>query len=333
MHTPVYNEPPHQKVPEEKPYVLPELTVYITDACALSCTGCVTHNNFALGQHLSLEHARERIEAWAQIVSVKRLYVMGGEALLHPELTAWIEFLTKTVIAERRTIVTAGRDLARRSQDIAEYMELGWDIEVSAHSQEDYAAAQAWWSQFAREIDQDIAHEQLRDQHGITDYYSLELGEPIMQIGLRDEFYTPEYRVEEGRLTWPKLTPMRVTHRACPAKTCAYLVDGVMYSCPVQATLPRLARRYEIVGAARELAEQDLGWDPLAPTTRPVSNWFNSITGAKSQCSLCSWPRKRASIADPGLKKIQLVKRGSPAIVQESLSNPEPCEQPLDSNS
>ena len=332
MHTPVYNEPPHQKVPQELPYRLPELTVYITDACGLSCTGCVTHNNFALGQHLSLDTARERILAWSKIVHVERLYVMGGEALLHPMLTAWIEFLTDNISADRRTLVTAGRDLLRRSQDCADYMELGWDIEVSSHSAEDYHQAQAWWRGFAQEISQAITHEQIQDMHGVTDYYALDTGEPIMQIGLRDEFYTPEYRVEEGRLTWPRLTPMRAAHRACPAKTCAYLVDGIMYSCPVQATLPRLAQRYEIVGPAQAVAEQDLGWDPLN-TPRPVSTWFNTIAQPKSQCSLCSWPRKRAAIGDPGLKKIQLVKRGSPAIAQESLSNPEPCEQPLDSNS
>lgn len=332
MHTPVYNEPPHQKVPQEKPWVLPELTVYITDSCALSCQGCVTHNNFALGQHLSLDHARARIQAWSAVIHVERLYVMGGEALLHPDLGAWIEFLSETISADRRTIVTAGRDLDRRAGDIADYMELGWDCEVSAHSQEDYHRTLAWWREFAQNIDQNISHEQLRDQHGVTDYYSLEGGEPIMQIGLRDEFYTPEYHIEEGRLTWPKLTPMRAAHRACPAKTCAYLVDGVMYSCPVQATLPRLARRFEIVGPAQALAEQDLGWDPLT-ATKPVSAWFRNIAQPKSQCSLCSWPRKRAPIGDPGVKKIHLVKRGSPAIVQESLSNPEPYEQPQDSNS
>lgn len=310
--------------PETRPWTLPELTVYITDSCSLSCTGCITYNNFALGSHLRLEDARERIDVWSKLVRVEHLYVIGGEPLSHPELDSWISYLDSTFDSPRKTIVTNGRGLEHRTQAVAGWLELGWDLEVSSHSKEDYDTAQSWWQGMTLELLATTVAERRVDDSGVTDYWADSDGQPLIQIGLRTNFYKPDYEVVEGQLSWPKLNNPRTSHKNCPGKDCTHLVNGIMYRCPVQATLPRLAQRFEIQGPAQEIAQRDLGYDPLAQNKVSLSTWMNTLDQPTEQCRLCSWPRERAAISDPGLKKVHLVRRdrGSPTTAQEPHESP-----------
>lgn len=309
-----------QQIPKvTQPWTLPELNIYITDSCALSCTGCISFNNYALGGHLELTaEVRERMTVWARLVSVERLYVIGGEPLSHPGLSEWMQSLETLWPQSRWTLVTNGRGLEQRSQEVAGWLEQGWDIEVSSHSREDFEAVSAWWQGLSSAMITPMVAQRLRDRHGITDYWLDSEGRPIMQIGLRDQFYAPTHRVnEQGQLAWPKLTPPRSTHSLCDARDCTHLVNGVMYRCPVQATLPRLAERYEILGDAGVIAAKDFGYDPLAQNTQSLSTWMARLNQPTEQCRLCEWPRDQRPLGDVTAKKIKLVKRGSPTTALE----------------
>lgn len=334
MHTPVYNEPPHQKVPQQHPWRLPQLNFYITDSCALSCEGCVSFNNTPMQNHVQglTEEVKARLRAWSPVVAADRLYIIGGEPLGARDLAAWIDFIDREFSAPLKTIVTNGRALAQHTLSIVAWLEQGWDLEISSHSPEDFAAAHAWWQQLSRQLERPPQHTRSQDQHGVTDYYTDHEGRPLVQIGERWNFYPQRYQVNEGEIHWQPLTNSGVSHRACSAKTCTYLVDGVMYRCPVQAAIPRLAEQYEIQGTG-SVFMGSLGRDPLADNRLSLSAWMNSLNSPQSQCSLCDPLAPLQHIGDPSAKKIKIVKRGSPATVQESLSNPELCEQPLDSNS
>lgn len=305
-------------VAQKQPYHLPELSLYITDSCALSCSGCISFNNYALGGHLELtDQVKDRLGAWANTVSVDRLYIIGGEPLSHPDLEAWMHLAEQLWLNSRWTLCTNGRGLDKQSQAVADWLERGWDIEVSSHSREDFDQTQAWWASMTAELAEPVVARRLRDQHGITDYWEDSNGGAMMQIGLRDQFYAPTHRVnEQGQLEWPKLTPPRTTHSLCDASDCTHLVNGIMYRCPVQATLPRLSARYEILGDAGEIASKDLGYDPLKPKMS-LSRWMATLNQPTDQCRLCEWPRDRKVLGDVTAKKIKLVRRDSLATALE----------------
>ena len=303
---------------QRQPYHLPELSLYITDSCALSCTGCISFNNYALGGHLELTlQVRERLDAWANTVSVDRLYIIGGEPLAHPELDAWMNLAEQLWPTSRWTLCTNGRGLESRSQAVADWLERGWDIEVSSHSREDFDLVESWWHELTNEFAEPVVAQRLRDQYGITDYWADSEGQPVMQIGLRDRFHKPMHTVNaQGQLEWHKLTPPRTTHSLCGARNCTQLVNGVMYSCPVQATLPTLAQKYEISGPAGDIARQDTGYDPLKPRMS-LSRWMATLGQPREQCRLCEWPRDMVALGDVTAKKIKLVRRDSPATAPE----------------
>lgn len=313
-----------QQIPSvTQPWHLPELSLYITDSCSLSCSGCISFNNYALGSHLELsEQVEQRISAWAQTVSVDRLYIIGGEPLSHPDLEGWMQFAEQSWPKSRWTLVTNGRGLESRSQAVALWLERGWDIEISSHSKKDFEEAQTWWATMTAELAEPVVARRLRDQHGITDYWEDTAGSAMMQIGLRDQFYAPTHTVtESGQLAWNKLTPPRTTHSLCDARDCTHLVNGIMYRCPVQATAPRLSARYEILGDAGKIAAKDLGYDPLKPSMS-LSRWMASLNQPTDQCRLCEWPRDQRPLGDPTAKKIKLVRRDSPATALEHPASP-----------
>ncbi len=325
-----YYRPTHQeangpqRLPKEtQPWHLPELSVYITDSCALSCDGCISYNNYALGGHLALTDAvKERITTWARLVSVDRLYIIGGEPLSHPDLAHWMKIVEESWPKSRWTIVTNGRGLEHRTAEVQTWIEQGWDLEVSSHTRADFDQAQAWWATVINDMLVPTVARRQRDHMGITDYWEDSDGGAMMQIGLRDHFYAPTHTVQDGVITWNKLTSVRSSHNLCPAKNCTHLVDGKMYSCPVQATAPRLAQRYTIEGPAGALAEKDLGYDPLVKNRQSLSSWMTTLSQPKSQCSLCEWPRPLKALADPTAKKIKLVKSVSPSSQATAQEHP-----------
>jgi hypothetical protein len=316
-------EPPHRRLPTESAYRVPQLNFYITDSCALSCAGCVSFNNTPLQNRVQglSEEVRSRLSAWSSVLSADRLYVIGGEPFSAGDLPEWIDFIDAHFQGDLRTIVTNGRALAQHTASIVTWLEQGWDLEISSHSPEDFARAHAWWRELSSDLELPYQHSRVKDHFGQTDYYMDSAGRPLVQIGERWMFYPQRYTVANDGIHWRALTPAAQSHRSCSARTCAYLVDGIMYRCPVQAAIPRLAAQYTIHDTG-SVFMGSLGRDPLTAQGQSLSAWMASLDTAQSQCSLCDPLEPLQPIGDPTVKKIKIVRRDSPATAQAHYPNP-----------
>jgi organic radical activating enzyme len=289
---------------------LPEMTFYITDSCSLTCSGCVTYNELALKDgvmHVS-GTALERMNTWARLIDIDEISVLGGEPLSHPDLNTWLDYLQATwPNALRYNIVTNGELLPSHTDQVMQWLENGWSLEVSCHSPQAHAATQAWWQAVASQM-QHPPHSQV--EHNQDGEQSMEFwdhqGQPLIQINQCWLFYPRRYTTHEDHIQWKPLTNAHAQHRICPGKTCAHMVNGVMYRCPVQATIPRLAANYKVEGT-NGLAQQDLGFDPLKGGN--LSAWMRDLTRPTSQCSLCNWQEKRIPLEDPYSKKIKILRQ------------------------
>lgn len=328
---PTYAEAQQQQPRSQtRPWHLQELTFYITDSCSLTCSGCVTYNELALkdGVMTASGPARERMDSWARLLDVDEISVLGGEPLSHPELDTWLDYLqTKWPTALRYTIVTNGELLPQRTDDVVKWLEKGWSLEISSHSAEAYAAAQAWWASVALGLEHPPQRRVEHNQDGeeMTEFWDYQ-GQPLVQINQCWLFYPRRYTIHQDHIAWKPLTNARLQHSICPGKTCTHMVDGVMYRCPVQATVPRLARQYRVEGTDG-LAEKDLGFDPLKGGN--LSAWMRDLNTPTSQCSLCNWQEKRIPLEDPYGKKIKIVRRvnpDSPATALEHPASPDGAE-------
>lgn len=292
-----------------KAYSLPELSFYITDSCSLTCSGCVTYNELALRDGVMTVSglARERMDTWARLIDCEHVYVIGGEPLSHPELTVWTDYIQQTwPNAGRYTIVTNGELLPSMTPQAMALLEQGWDFEVSSHSPEAYEAIQLWWQDMAQDMEQRPHRALVEDQGEETQYFIDHTGRPLIQIGQRWHFYPRRYTAHADHIEWRELTRPGLQHNLCPGRDCTHLVNGIMYRCPVQATIPRLAAQYRVEGTSG-LAQQDLGFDPLLGGN--LTAWMRDLDKPTSQCGLCNWQEKRIPLEDPYSKKIKIVRQ------------------------
>lgn len=292
-----------------KAYQLPELTFYITDSCSLSCEGCVTYNELALKDGvLSVGGAAlERMDTWARLLDVEHILVIGGEPLSHPELNTWLDYIReKWPHAERYTVVTNGELLPSMTESVMSWMEQGWDFEVSSHSPEAYEAIGLWWEDLASQLEVKPLRQVKFEDGEETQYFMDHNGRPLIQLGQRYSFYPRRYTTHEDHIEWLGLTDYRLSHADCPGKACTHLVNGIMYRCPVQATIPRLNAQFRVEGT-EGLAEQDLGFDPLKGGN--LSAWMRDLDKPQRQCSLCDWSKERVPLEDPYSKKIKIVRQ------------------------
>jgi hypothetical protein len=290
-------------------YTLPELSFYITDSCSMTCEGCITYNELALKDGvLSVAGAAlERMNSWARLIDIEHIYVIGGEPLSHPELDTWLDYIQKTwPHAERYTIVTNGELLPSMTDRAMGWLEAGWDFEVSSHSPEAYTAVNSWWESVAVQLAAKPTRRVEQIDGEETQYFESSEGGPLIQIGQRWQFYPRRYTVHGDHIKWLPLTHAAQQHSQCPGRDCTHLVNGIMYRCPVQATIPRLASQYRIEGTGG-LADQDLGFDPLKGGN--LTAWMAGLYQPKSQCSLCDWQAKRVPLQDPYAKKIKIVRQ------------------------
>lgn len=289
-------------------YHLPELTFYITDTCGLACKGCITHNElpFANG-HLELDPAaRERMHTWSRLITVTHIHIIGGEPMSHPRLAQWMQHIQALwPHAERYTIVSNGEHLAQQSQLVCAAWELGWDLEISAHSTATWTAVQSWFATVSQQFVAPPQHHVAVLAGERTDWYSDSHGQVLMQLSQHTEFYPRRYHVAADHVTWQPLTSATQQHALCKGRDCVHMVQGVMYRCPIQATVPRLARQFRVEGTAG-LAQQDLGFDPLRDTH--LSAWIDSMLQPTPQCSLCDWREKRVPLENPYAKKVRIVR-------------------------
>jgi hypothetical protein len=71
---------------------LHRLIVHVTDHCNLNCRGCTHFSNIAKPSFADLETFTRDFERMAGLFShITEIFLLGGEPLLHPELTSFIE--------------------------------------------------------------------------------------------------------------------------------------------------------------------------------------------------------------------------------------------------
>ena len=63
---------------------------YITNVCNLNCQNCNRYNNFAFSGHQTWSDHADQYRAWAEILDIKEIGILGGEPLLNPDFPNWL---------------------------------------------------------------------------------------------------------------------------------------------------------------------------------------------------------------------------------------------------
>lgn len=263
--------------------------IHITDHCNLNCRGCAHFSNISPQWFADPEQYERDMRRMADLFEVEQIYVMGGEPLLHPEVSRFVELTRVAFPRTRIYLMTNGvlvtrmppefwQTLARtRTVLLCDSYPIGLPVD---------------------EIDA------LGRQHGAT----VEWTEP------RDEFFRVPIDPRGGR-------DATYAYRRCQDyNNCPIVRNGRLYPCAPIAYAEVLADRFDLDGLAAgeensvDIFEAD-GWEALEFMLKPVP-WcehcdFDNVTfqaWGRSRRTLDEWvdvaprPSERASVvADDGL--------------------------------
>jgi hypothetical protein len=330
------NEPDFTAPSHSRPYSIGIGQFYITNVCNLACDDCISFNNFRFQGHLSWADSRERVEAWARLIDIDYLCIIGGEPMANPELPVWVENLRRLWprVKTEFSIVTNGTYLSRWDQDqLKDWMEQGVTIEVSVHDPEQWPGILAWADGIIADLE-DAPQVQIDYRDGVlTHSYCLDNGARIIALGQHWMFGPSAVRrIHPHGLEFHDSDPA-TAHRNCPARLCHYFVNGIMYKCPITATAAMLTEQFAVREDQRQLLQRSRGLDPL--TAPSLTRWFTMLDQPIAQCRLCPeywperepiWPLKKRK---PEVARISL---DSLAKRQAHPASPDGVEQPRDSS-
>lgn len=94
-------------------FTLNYLEFYITNVCNLNCTNCNRFNNFNFSGHSYWAEYQQDIKEWSKILNIKRIGILGGEPMLHPEFLLWVKNIADLWPLSKICIITNGTQLKK----------------------------------------------------------------------------------------------------------------------------------------------------------------------------------------------------------------------------
>jgi len=68
-----------------------KIEFYITNVCNLTCSGCNRYNNYKFTGWENWDDYEPIFKQWAEKINIVKPVILGGEPLLNPSITKWIE--------------------------------------------------------------------------------------------------------------------------------------------------------------------------------------------------------------------------------------------------
>jgi organic radical activating enzyme len=274
--------------------ILPELTIYISHTCDLACDKCFTFNNLNWSKHFQINRS---VESLKDKVEFKEVFILGGEPLLNPQLSNWMQWTENMWPTSKKWIVTNGRHLDKLPNDW-----MGrWNLEISAHSEDDLQTILKWLEKNCIKCLKfyDDRHTDAKWHYQLTSN-----GKDVGELSESWNFFdVPVVLNNDKPIKWTSLFDKTEQHASCPIKECMHLLDGRFYRCPQQAILPQLNKKFQIEEPFRSIAEQDVGCN-----ADEFLEWIETKNNPQEHCRLCDWTQKIELPSQSKIKKIKVLR-------------------------
>ncbi len=216
--------------------VIDHLETNVSDICNLNCKGCSHFAQiFKDNNHISLENFRNDLYQISNNIEIEDFYLLGGEALLQPNIEGFMkssrEFLPKSNI----TIVSNGLLIPSMKESFfSSCVEYDIDISISGYPP------------------------------------TIKMKEKIINC-LENNGVKYNFRVEVldfgKNLQLNGSADVGNAFKKCRQATCHFLRDGRIYKCPFSALVPYLFKYYGLnydITEGYDIYDKNLNWQYLA---------------------------------------------------------------------
>lgn len=319
---------------------------YITNVCNLNCPRCNRFNNYAFSGHMRWDdHANEYI-AWSKILDIKRIGILGGEPMLHPEFLLWIQSVADLWPNADIMIISNGTQLHRHQgfYDLLQQYRGRIRLDISRHNA---AARQQTLNDIENLYPHGFQKFELTDheeyqrtgKHGYwTDAryhdqrYEIDpkkIGPEIwqdksFQVVYRDSHATIRYSnadsFDESVMRWDSVSQRLYTleelsdpvkaAKNCACKFSHHFLHGKLFKCGIVAVLPEFLQQFD-VEMKPEHRTLLRSYQPAQHTWSDdqLDEFLQNLSSGSgiSQCALCS-ETHHAEKFSAGTKKISIRK-------------------------
>jgi organic radical activating enzyme len=295
---------------------LPNCEFYITHTCNLSCRGCHTFNDLAIGGHSSWSESQEVYEKWASIMDIGRISIMGGEPLINPDYLSWLSNLRRLWPRAKLNVYTNGTRFADHPNLYKTIVELNQtypgtvEIIVSLHDPSHESLALDFIQTNFKNphtVELEITDAQVHrpalkycDDNGV-----------VLNLTNNYTFHSNSLIINNDQTARLHQSNPDRAFEICNVKTCHHMQDGRLYKCGPMGILPYVVKRFQINGRQEDL---DLLYSYKPATTdwtiEQITEFVEELKQKRSipQCGLC--PEQFEHFAtDANRKKTFLLKR------------------------
>jgi len=271
---------------------------YITNVCNMTCGDCRSFNNFNFKGHYEFDEAM--YQAWADRADVESYNILGGEPLLHPRLTQWVEGTRRLWPRAFAKIDTNGTHIAKVKNLHQLLVDNQYSLCINMHNP---GKRQELWQDIALAFGPCEPVDRLdpRIHFNRTDSVALSNRSDMSEYLLTEQGLTLEIRpttafqpTPASSTNWKQLVDGAGTaesiylgdaersHKTCVGKTCHVMRDGKFYKCALVATLPEFLQQKKIQWPDERLYQ----YQPLTADNFTYEG-YQQMQNTIPQCAFC----------------------------------------------
>lgn len=258
--------------------VLPFLETMVTYNCNLSCTGCTNYSDYNMTGAVSWDQCSDWIKSWLQRVDIPDFGIIGGEPLMHPEISHWIFGLRNLLPNSQIRFTTNGKLLLKKFDVVKNLLEIGNTvIKLTVHQPQEF------YTQEASKLLFSCADWTPIVEHGINRWAGP--NNTKLQINFPQTF-VKTYQGHFKNMTPHNSDPTEAFNH-CIQQQCPLLYNGRIFKCSSIALLERVTTDWQ--------QNTNSMWDPYLNykgidslcTDSELLNFISGFGRPESICSMC----------------------------------------------
>ena len=249
---------------------------YITHTCNISCSNCLSYNNFAIRGHDKFSDNLEAAKAWSQLVKIKDFTIVGGETFTHNKLNDWV-FGLRDIFSDIKDfkVITNGTLLKKYEANFTDWFDRDVIIEISFKNSADYVVLQKHLTNYSNvEIKTHFMYDQA--------IYIDDKLRFLIEFCDNHRPWAVKSKENDVYMFWEN--DSKESHKKCWQKYCHYFFRGKLYKCGTVVGAQEFVKNYPVEERCKDLY---LDYKPISHTDNDLHAKILQLNNEIPQCSMC----------------------------------------------
>ena len=257
---------------------------YITHHCNIDCKNCNRFNNYNFKGHIDWRVSENEYEQWAKKFQIRNIGILGGEPLMHPEVTVWIKKIRSWWPDAGLVITTNGLllnkvvglyDVVNKEKCTIEICVHNYDwIEKQLEDLKEFFSGD--FELYDDPDDSCFFTKTATDSNGVT-----------VMVKKFNAMHQSTLSLSRHQLKLHNSNPIK-SHEICDMKGCHTFIDGKIYKCPMPPLLSKFSEQYMIDMNEEEIEIiKNFSGFSANDAINNDDNFFSYLTSPIDHCRFC----------------------------------------------